>query len=144
MGTSPQAATRAAPQGRSSVGAREAAKAVVEDARTLVRAEIALAKAEVEQAVRRKALGAGLLVGAAAMAWLGLQGLLVTIVLALALVLPSWAAALIVTGVLLLVATVLGLLGKSRLAAKVSLDTTKQNVEEDVAWTKSHLPSKGR
>jgi hypothetical protein len=124
---------------RTSIGAAEAAKAVAEDASALVRAEIALAKAEITGAAKAKASGAGLLVGAAVLGWLGLQGLLVTAGIALALVLPAWAAALIVTGVLLLLAAVLGLVGKGKLATPVKLETTKQNVEEDVAWTKAHL-----
>jgi Na+-transporting NADH:ubiquinone oxidoreductase subunit NqrB len=78
--------------------------------------------------------------------WRGLafQGVLIALALALALVLPGWAAALIVSSVLLLAGAVLGLLGKRRLAAKLSLATTRQNVEEDVTWTKSHLSSTDR
>jgi hypothetical protein len=124
-------------------GARDAARAVLEDITALVRAEVGLAKAEVEQSVREKAAGAGLLAGAGALVWLGAQGLLIALALALALVLPGWAAALIVSGMLLLAGAALGLLGKRRLAAKLSLDTTRRNVEEDIAWTKSHLPNTG-
>lgn len=122
-----------------SVGAGEAAKAVAEDASALVRAELELAKAELAQAASAKATGAGLLAGAGVMGWLALQGLLITAALALALVLPGWAAGLIVSVVLLLIGGVLGLVGKRLLATPVTLDTTKQNLEEDVTWTKSHL-----
>jgi hypothetical protein len=123
------------------VGPAGAAKVVVKDFADLVRAEIGLAKAEIEQSIREKAVGAGLLVGAGALAWLGIQGLLVTFALMLALVLPGWAAALIVSAVVLLVGAALGVLGKRRLAAKLSLKTAKQSIEEDVAWTKAHLPN---
>jgi hypothetical protein len=126
------------------VSLSDAAKAVLKDTAELIRAEIALAKAEVEQSIREKVAGAGLLVGAGALAWLGVQGVLIALALALALVLPGWAAALIVSSVLLLAGAVLGLLGKRRLAAKLSLATTRQNVEEDVTWTKSHLSSTDR
>lgn len=122
-----------------SVGAGEAAKAVAEDASALVRAELELAKAELAQSASAKAAGAGLLAGAGVLGWLALQGLLVTAGLALALVLPGWAAALVVSVVLLAVGGVLGLVGKRMLATPVTLDTTKQNVQEDVTWTKSHL-----
>jgi uncharacterized membrane protein YqjE len=121
------------------VGAGAAAKAVAEDASALVRAEIELAKAELTASVSQKAAGVGMLVGAGVLAWLGIQGLLITIAFALALVLPGWAAAAIVTGVLLLIGGILALVGKRKLATPVSLDTTKANVEEDVAWTKQHL-----
>ncbi|MDP8971472.1 MAG: phage holin family protein, partial [Actinomycetota bacterium] len=83
---------------RTRVGAAAAARAVAEDASALVRAEIELAKAEVMQSVKVKAAGSGLLVGAAVCGWLAIQGLLLTAGLALALVLPGWAAALVVSG----------------------------------------------
>ena len=128
----------------SDFGTRVAARAVIEDATALIRAEIALAKAEAQRAIRAKATGAGLLAGAGILGWLGLQGLLITIAFGLAAAgLPGWAAAGIVTLVLLLIAGVLALLGRGRLQEPLTLETTKQNVEEDVALTKSHLPSKG-
>ena len=124
------------------VGVGAAGKAVAEDISTLVKAEIALAKAEVTDGLKAKGVGVGAFVAAAVMGWLALQGLLITAGFALALVVPGWAAAAIVTGVLLLVALIAALVGKRKIATPVSLDTTKANVEEDVAWTKSHLPSK--
>ncbi|MPZ89486.1 MAG: phage holin family protein [Nitriliruptorales bacterium] len=125
-----------------SVGTGAAAKAVAEDASRLVRAEIELAKAEVTSAVQAKAMGGGLLVVAALAGWLALQGLLIAIGLLLALVLPGWAAALIVTGVLLFAVAIAGVLGQRRLKTPVNLETTKQSVEEDVAWAKAHLPNR--
>ena len=124
------------------IGAGAAAKAVAEDASALVRAEVELAKAELAESVKAKASGAGLLAGTAILGWLGLQGLLLAAGLALALVLPGWAAALVVSVVLLVAGGVLGLIGKRKLATPVSLDTTKHNVEEDVAWAKSHLANR--
>lgn len=124
---------------RPTVGAAAAARAVAEDASALVRAEIALAKAEVMQSVKAKATGSGLLVGAAVCGWLAMEGLLLTAGLALALVLPGWAAALVVSGTLLVVGGILGLVGKRLLATPVSIETTKHNVEEDVAWIKARL-----
>lgn len=122
------------------IGAAAAAKAVAEDASELVRAEIALAKAELAAAGRAKATGAGMVAGAAVAAWLALQALLVAAGFGLALVLPGWAAALVVAGALLVIGAGLGYAGSRKLATPVSLDTTKHNVEEDVAWTKAHLP----
>lgn len=128
--------------GGATSGAAAAAKAVAEDASALVKAEIDLAKAELTAAVQTKAMGGGLLTAAGALGWLGLQALLITVGLLLALVLPAWAAALIVTAALLLPAGVLALLGRRKLAVPVSLDTTKANIEEDIAWTKAHLPGR--
>lgn len=124
------------------IGAGAAARAVAEDVSALVRAEMELAKAEIAKATGEKASGAGLLVGAGIAGWLALQGLLVAAGLGLALVLPGWAAALIVSAALLVVCLVLGLVGKRKVATPVSLDLTKRNVEEDLTWTKAHLPSR--
>lgn len=125
--------------GEPTVGAGAAAKAVAEDTRELVRAEVALAKAELMHAVREKAVGAGMLTTAGAAAWLGLQALLIAAGFALALVMPGWAAALVIGAALLIIAAITALIGRRKVATPVRLDTTKRTVEEDVAWTKSQL-----
>lgn len=127
-----------APNGRASA----AVKAVADDASALVRAEIALAKAEIAQSVREKALGGGLLTAAAVLAWLGAQALLVAAGFALALVMPAWAAALVVAGALLLAGVVFALVGRRKVATPVRIDTTKTNIAEDLSWAKSHLPGR--
>lgn len=121
------------------IGVGAAGKAVAEDVSALIKAEIALAKAELAAPVKAKAAGAGAFAAAGMLGWLGLQGVLITIGFALALVVPGWLAALIVTAVLLLAAAITAMVAKRKIATPVSLDTTKANVEEDVAWTKSHL-----
>ena len=127
-------------RGKAAVGPATAAKAVAEDLQRLVQAEIAYAKSELAQAAKAKGTGAGLLVAAGVVAWLAVQGLLITIGFALAAAgLPGWAAAGIVTLVLLLIAGVAGLVAKRKLSEPVSLEPTKQRVQEDVTWIKSHL-----
>ncbi|CAN5296563.1 hypothetical protein BH20ACT8_BH20ACT8_06540 [soil metagenome] len=119
-------------------------KQVAADLSALVRAEVELAKAEVLIGVKAKASGAGMLAAAGALAAVASLGLLLAVGFALAEVggLPGWAAALIVSAVLLLIAIVLVLLGRGKLATAVSAETTMKNVQEDVAWTKAHLPGK--
>ncbi len=121
------------------VGAAAAIKAVAQDTSELVRAEIELAKAELADGVKANGLGAGMMVGAAVMMWLAVQGLLLAIGFALALVMPGWAAALIVTVVLIIIGVVLARLGMNKLGTPVSVDQAKANVQEDVAWFKTHL-----
>lgn len=134
-----------APQGRRfftrqpTVGASTAAKAVVDDLRGLVQAEIALARAELQSQLQDKAVGIGLFLAAAVAGWLALQGLLITLGFVIALFLPGWAAALIVTVLLVVVAGIAALIGRRKLSTPVSVDTTKRNVAEDVAVAKSHL-----
>lgn len=124
---------------RPTVGAAAALKAVAQDTSELVRAEIDLAKAELTQGVKANGMGAGLLVGAAVMMWLAVQGLLIAAGFALALVVPGWAAALIVAVVLLLIGGILARIGMGKLGTPVTVEQAKSNVQEDVAWFKTHL-----
>ena len=78
----------------------------------LVRDEARLAQAEVTQKAKRLGVGAGLFGGAGLVAFFGLAALITAAILALALVLPDWLAALIVAVVLFAVAGVLALVGK--------------------------------
>jgi hypothetical protein len=78
----------------------------------LVRDEARLAQAEVTQKAKRLGVGAGLFGGAGLVAFFGLAALITAVILALALVLPDWLAALIVAVVLFAVAGVLALIGK--------------------------------
>lgn len=124
---------------RPTMGTGPAAQAVVTDISDLVKAEVDLAKAEFSRKATEKGMGLGLFIGAAVAGWLGLQGLLIVLGLVLAIWLPGWAAALIVTAVLLVVAGALALIGKKKLSTPLGLDTTKENVSQDVAWAKAHL-----
>lgn len=126
---------------RPTVGLGAAGKAVAEDISTLVKAEIALAKAELAEDLKAQVAGPAAFAAAGVAGWLALQGVLITAGFALALVLPAWAAAGIVTAVLLVIAAGAALIGKRKLKEKkpAPLQTTKANVEKDVAWTKSHL-----
>lgn len=124
---------------RPTIGAANALKAVVQDTTALVRAEIDLAKAEVSEGLKANGIGIGAALGAAVLMWLAVQGLLIAAGFALALVVPGWAAALIVTGVLILIAAILGLVARSKLGTPVSVEQAKSNVQEDVQWVRTHL-----
>lgn len=137
---SPPDAGNSDPARRPTIGVGAAGKKVAEDLSALVEAHIALAKAELQEGLKAKGAGAGAFGAAGALGWLGLQGLLITVGLLLAVVLPAWAAAAIVTGVLLLLAGVAALVGRKKMKTPVSLDQTKSNLSEDVTVVRSHLP----
>lgn len=75
----------------------------------LVRAELALARAEVEEKGKRIGVGVGLFSGGAACAFLALCALVAAAILGFAEVVPGWAAALIVAGILLALTGLLSL-----------------------------------
>ena len=109
----------------------------------LVRAELALARAELVAAVRRLAVAAGLAVAAAVLGLLALGTLTATAVIALANVWPAWLAALVVALVLLALAGILLLVGIKlvrRAAPPVPADTI-ESIKEDVEWVKTRARS---
>lgn len=85
----------------------------------LVRDELALARVELTEKGKHAGKGVGLFGGGGALALYGLGALIATFVLLLDLVLPAWAAALIVAVVLFAVAGVLALLGKKQVSQAV-------------------------
>jgi uncharacterized membrane protein YqjE len=105
---------------------------------TLVRDEMRLAQAEMTQKGKRAGLGIGMFGGAGLVALYGVATLLATIILALALVLPAWLAALIVTLVLFAVAGVLALQGKKNVskATPAKPEEAIEGLKEDVATAK--------
>ncbi|MFD6826927.1 phage holin family protein [Streptomyces sp. NPDC060085] len=104
----------------------------------LVRGEMQLARAEMKEKGKRYGKSGGLLGGASLAGLLMLQGLVATAIASLDLVLPLWAAALIVTAVLGVIAAVMAISGKKQ-AAKASSpipESTIENVKADVAEIK--------
>ncbi|GAA4661881.1 phage holin family protein [Amycolatopsis dongchuanensis] len=90
-----------------------------EQMRRLVRDELRLATEELKQKGRHAGLGAGLAGFAGITAFFGAAVLIAAAVLGLALVLPGWAAAVIIGGALLVVAGIAGLVGTRQLKAAV-------------------------
>ena len=109
----------------------------------LVRAEIALAKAELLEKSKPAAASAGMF-GGGALLGLGAFGAFTTfLIAALALAMPVWLAALVVTVVYGAVAGVLAITGKKKLqeAAPLAPEQTAQTVKEDIEWVKTRAKS---
>ena len=110
---------------------------VADDARDLVRGEITLARAEVEQKVERVVTGVISLVGAMLLAYAGLIIVLIAAAQALARSVPDWAASLIIGSVVLVIGMVMALIARKALAPSAMLPKrTIRNVQADARVAK--------
>ncbi len=106
----------------------ELVASVREDAMTLVKGEVELAKAEAKMSAQRAGKGAGMIAGAAFLAITGWFLLNVAASWLLAEWLPTWAGFAIVMLVNFLVAGVLALLAKREFDRVKGLEATQQSV----------------
>lgn len=104
----------------------------------LIRSEMRLAQAEVAEKGRRAGVGIGMFSVAGLLAFFGVAALVTTAILALALVVDAWLAALIVAIVLLAAAAVAGLAGRKKVeeAAPPKPERAIEGLREDVATVK--------
>ncbi|PYQ32712.1 MAG: hypothetical protein DMF57_12065 [Acidobacteria bacterium] len=116
-------------------------KELMENISMLFRSEIALLKWELKDTVAKLGGGIGLFAGAMFLALVGVAFLFVTIVLGLvALGVPAWLSALIVTVVLFVVAGVLAMMGKKKFAAAQFVPTQSvEQIKSDIETIKSDI-----
>jgi len=100
----------------------------------LIRDEIRAVQAEIAGKIKAASLGAGLVVAGAVLAWFALGALIAGGIIALALVLEPWLAAVLVGVALLVIAGLLVLLGVGKLKKGVpplpndSIDSIKEDI----------------
>jgi uncharacterized membrane protein YqjE len=113
---------------------------------TLVRQEIALAKVEIAEKTKPVVASAGMFGGTALLSLGAFGALTAFLIAAIALWIPVWASALIVTVVYGVVAFVLAQTGKKKLheAAPLVPEQTAQTVKEDIEWAKTRAKSGAR
>ncbi len=107
---------------------------------TLVRQEVQLAKTEMTHKASSLGKNLGFVAVALIFSSLALQALTAAAILALALVLEAWFAALIVGGVLLLVAGVLVMVAQKAIKKEgVAPTQTIQTLQDDARWAKEQI-----
>jgi uncharacterized membrane protein YqjE len=112
---------------------------------TLVRQEIELARAELQQKGKVAGKGAGMLGGAAIAALLALGALTAGLIVLLDREMATWVAALIVMALWAVVALVLAKAGqKSLQEATPPAPQTVETVKEDIQWAKNPTGSAPR
>jgi Putative Actinobacterial Holin-X, holin superfamily III len=101
----------------------------------LVRQEIALFKAELNQKLAQAGLGAGALVAGGVIAFSGWLALVAAAILGLSYALTPWLAALVIGVIVIGLGAALALFGKSRLNADaLAPKRTFNSLREDEAW----------
>ncbi len=116
------------------------AASAIEGARTLFRKHVELAKLEVTEAASVRAAGAGMMAAAGVMAMYALGFVAAAGAAALALVLPIWAAILIVGILLLAIAGLLVLVGRRTIrTAPVPAERTRETLKEDARWARQQI-----
>jgi hypothetical protein len=130
-GPSPAVGTPVAPRKKSLFALIADIPTLVTD---LVSREIELVKTELIAKIKALGIGAGF-IAAALLVLLGMLGVLLTAaILALSQIMPGWLAALLVAGVLLILAVILGLIGYRILMKGVppvpteSIDSIKRDI----------------
>ena len=132
----PAAPAPTASEARPSIGALFAS--VTGQISSIIRDEVELNKAKLRAFASKSGKGIALLLVAAVFALYLLGWIFHTIEIALALVVPAWAASLIVVGILLVIVLVLALAGKSSLQSAqkhrpdpaASIAATKEAIEK--------------
>jgi uncharacterized membrane protein YoaK (UPF0700 family) len=114
-------------------------RSAVRDAQDLVRGEIALAKAEAREEVRRFGAGAAMLAGAALAGVIGLVFLLTTLAWGLSegLGWPVWAGFGMVTALMLITAGTLAYIGRARFGRERHMPLTVDTVKENMQWMRA-------
>ena len=110
----------------------------------LVRQEIALFKAEIQENLGRLEIGAGALIAGGLIAFTGWLALIAAATLGLSLVLAPWLAALIVGAVMIALGAGLLLFSKSRLRSETLVPRrTLSSLREDRAWIRDQIFNDG-
>lgn len=102
---------------------------LAEELSRLARNEYKLARMRLQRNGKRAGLGAGMMGGAGAMAAYGGACLVAAAIIALALVMPAWAAAIVVGIVLLVGAAIAGLVGRKTLRSAAPGSVPKETLE---------------
>lgn len=118
----------------------EMVRAVIDGVRDILRKEIELAKIEMTEAIASKGIAIGLFVAGGVAALFGIGFAAAAGSSALDLVMPTWAADLIVGAVFLLIAAVALLAGRRMLRrGPIAPTRTKETIKEDVRWAKQQI-----
>lgn len=112
---------------------------VVNGAGELIRKHVELARIEASEAVSVRAKGAGMMAAAAVFGLFAVGFVAAAGSSALDLVLPTWAAELIVGGLFVVIAGVLVLVGRRAVENAPKPERTQATLKEDARWARQQI-----
>lgn len=113
---------------------------LMSDIGLLIQQEVALAKKEFQGALAQAVVGIVVLAVGGILATVGLIAVLTSIILALALVMPHWAAALLVGVLFLVVGAIFAWVGVNRMRKlKLIPERTAQTLKDDAAMIREKV-----
>lgn len=122
-------------EGRRSTG--EIVQDIINNTREIIRSELQLAKTEIADKGKRAGKAAGMLAAGGAIAAVAALLIVVTCVAALSIVMPLWAASLIMAALLGVVGGGMMLVGRQRMKQTSMVpERTISSLKEDVQWLK--------
>ncbi len=111
---------------------------ILANIQTIIRSEVRLAKTEVTEEATKAARAAGMMAGGVVTGLFAIWLLLLTILFALATVIPMWGAALVLLVVMAVVTASLITAGKKRFkTVRAKPEKTIGTMKENVEWVKS-------
>jgi uncharacterized membrane protein YqjE len=111
---------------------------IVANVQTIIRSEVRLAKTEITEEATKASRAAGMMAGGGLAALFTVWLLLLTVLFALATVIPMWSAALLLLVAMALITTALLSAGKKRFkTVHATPEKTIGSVKENVEWAKS-------
>ena len=114
---------------------------VVANAQAMIRTEIRLAKTELRNDAKAAARSTGMLAAGVVLGLYAFGMLLFTAVWALDTAIPQWAAGLIVTAAVAVPATILIMVGRSKLKEiEPGPEQTVDSMKENVEWIRRQTP----
>ena len=118
----------------------ELVRGIANDTGTLVRKELELARIEIVEAVVARVKAIGALGGAGVLGFMALLFGGAAAAAALALVMPVWAALLIVMGAFMAIAGIAAVTGIVKMKSPpLAPEETERTIKEDVRWAKEAL-----
>jgi hypothetical protein len=136
-GPAPAAAAPSAPGAKRPIGA--VVSSIVDGGRTLFRKHVELAKIEASEAAGARAKGAGMMGAAGVLGLFAFGFIALSGSAALDLVLPLWAAYLIVAAVIGMIGWVLVAVGRKAIKTAPTPELSRATLKEDARWAKQQL-----